>query len=748
MSNADTKKIDHELDIQSKEITLEETVETLKDTAQNASKVAKKMSSSKKSNRTTKKKAPSIKAKANLSNSNSENKEVKSNTKKSNSHELNKENIKKFHEGTNYEAYKILGSHIKTEKRKKGVRFTTWAPNAKDAYLVGDFNDFKIDENYKLEKLDENGLWSLFLPHINDGSKYKYCFIGELGNQSDFKSDPYAIQSELRPKTASIVFESDKFKWNDKKWMSKRNKLNIYEIPMNIYEMHLGSWKRNEEGEFLTYAQLSEILPKYLKDMGYTYVELMPLGEHPLDASWGYQGTGYYSPTSRYGDLNGLKMLIEKLHDEEIGVIIDWVPGHFCKDSHGLYKFDGTTTYEYSEEWRSENCGWGTCNFDLGKPEVRSYLISNALYWIKEFHIDGIRVDAVSSILYLDYGKEEGEWEPNQFGGNANLEGIEFLQQLNKAVKAEDPNVLMIAEESTSWPNVSKSNNGESLGFNFKWNMGWMNDTLEYIKVDPLYRKFNHDKVTFSMMYNYSENFILPISHDEVVHGKKSLVDKMWGDYWNKFSGLRLFASYMMGHPGKKLLFMGCEFGQFIEWREYEELEWFLIDKYDMHRQTQVFFKDLNHFYIDNKALWELDHDEKGFTWIDADNSSQSILEFIRRSKDDNDTLIFISNFTPIVYYDYKIGVPFLGEYEEVFNTDDSKYGGSGQVMGETLISKKLEYHNQPYSLQIKVPPMATLVLKIKSIYKDIEEKTFMKKVTEIAEIDREELLDKIEDIK
>ncbi|AOR24716.1 1,4-alpha-glucan branching protein GlgB [Clostridium taeniosporum] len=748
MSNTSIKNIGYKLDTELKKVTSEKINEIpkdiVKDIVKDTTKTTKKVGSSKKSSRTIKKKSSSAKTRSN----NNTSKEIKSKAKKSNSDELNEINMKKFHEGKNYESYKILGSHIKTEKRKKGVRFTTWAPNAKEAYLVGDFNNFEVDKNYKLDKIDDSGLWSIFLPKISSGTKYKYCFIDELGNQLEFKSDPYAIQSELRPNTASIVCESNKFKWNDKNWINTRDKLNVFESPINIYEMHLGSWKRDEDGEFLTYEQLSETLPKYLKDMGYTYVELMPLVEHPLDASWGYQGTGYYSPTSRYGDLNGLKTLVEKLHDEEIGVIFDWVPGHFCKDSHGLYKFDGTPTYEYSDEWRSENCGWGTCNFDLGKSEVRSYLISNALYWIREFHMDGIRVDAVSSILYLDYDKQDGEWIPNEYGSNANLEGIEFLRQLNKAVLEEFPNVLMIAEESTAWPNVSKSNSGESLCFNFKWNMGWMNDTLEYIKEDPIFRRHIHNKINFSMMYNYSENFILPISHDEVVHGKKSLVDKMWGDYWNKFSGLRLFASYMMGHPGKKLLFMGCEFGQFVEWREYEELQWFLIDKYDMHRQTQEFFRDLNHFYIDNKALWELDYDDKGFTWIDADNNSQSILEFIRRSRDDKDTLIFISNFTPVVYYDYKVGVPFLGEYEEVFNTDDSKYGGSGQVMGEILVSEKSEYHNQPYSLQVKVPPMATLVLKIKSIYIDIEEKTFMKKVTEIAEIDREELLDKIEDIK
>ncbi|WP_090094444.1 1,4-alpha-glucan branching protein GlgB [Clostridium uliginosum] len=651
-----------------------------------------------------------------------------------------------FHEGKNYEAYNILGSHLKTEKRKKGIRFTTWAPNAKGVYVVGDFNDFELDENYKLERISEGGLWSIFLIGLEAGCKYKYCIINKDGEKSEYKSDPYAIQSEIRPNTASIVYELNKFKWNDKKWINKRNKSNIFEDPINIYEVHLGSWKRNDDDSFLTYQQLSDELPEYVKQMGYTHVELMPVCEHPLDASWGYQGTGYYSPTSRYGNLEEFKILIEKFHQEDIGVILDWVPGHFCKDAHGLYKFDGTPTYEYSEEWRSENIGWGTCNFDLGRPEVKSYLISNALYWIREFHIDGIRVDAVSSMLHLDYDKSQNQWIPNKYGGNENLEGIEFLKELNKAVLKEFPNELMIAEESTSWPNVSKSNNGEGLGFNFKWNMGWMNDTLEYVKIDPIYRKNNHNNLTFSMMYNYSENFILPISHDEVVHGKKSLVDKMWGDYWNKFAGVRVFCSYMMGHPGKKLLFMGCEFGQFVEWREYESLEWFLIDKYEMHKKTQLFFKELNHFYLNNKALWELDYDKHGFTWLEADNNKQSILTFIRRSRNDEDTLIFINNFTPVVYYDYNIGVPFLGEYEEVLNTDDVRYGGSGQVMEDILISKKISFHNQPYSIKVKVPPMATLILKVKKIQKNNIEMPLTLKV--FNNTDKNEEIVKIEDLK
>lgn len=624
-----------------------------------------------------------------------------------------------FHQGKNYEAYNILGSHKRTENGQTGVQFATWAPNARAVYVVGDFNNFEVTDQYKLEKVTDNGIWRGFFTTVQVGQKYKYCIIDSNGNQGEFKADPYAVQSELRPGNASIVYEPSDFKWNDKEWMAKRNRVNVLEQPLNIYEIHLGSWKRKENGDFLTYEEISEDLPKYIKEMGYTHIEIMPLVEHPLDASWGYQGTGYYSPTSRYGKLEGLKILINKLHEQNIGVIMDWVPGHFCKDAHGLYKFDGTPTYEYQEEWRAENKGWGTCNFDLGRREVKSYLISNALYWFREFHIDGLRVDAVSSILYLDYSRQPGEWVPNKFGGNGNLEAIDFLKQLNQAVFGEYPTALMIAEESTAWPNVTKPTINDGLGFNLKWNMGWMNDTLEYVEIDPKYRKHNHRNITFAMMYNYAENYLLPLSHDEVVHGKKPLVEKMWGDEWNKYAGLRAFMGYMMGHPGKKLTFMGCEFAQGIEWREYEQLEWNLINDHEINKQTQLFFKDMNHLYLNNKAMWELDHNYKGFNWIEADNSEQSILIFARRSRNDEDTLVFIVNFTPTVYYDYQIGVPFLGEYEELFNTDDSKYGGSGQIMDAVLVSEKAPFHNQPYSLKIKVPPMATLVLKVKEIKKE-----------------------------
>ena len=505
--------------------------------------------------------------------------------------------------------------------------------------------------------------------------------------------------------------------------------------------------------------------------MGYTHIELMPIMEHPLDASWGYQTTGYYSVTSRYGNVDDFKYLIDCLHKENIGVILDWVPGHFCKDIHGLYKFDGTPTYEYKDEWKANNAGWGTYNFDLGKPEVKSFLISNAVYWLHEYHIDGLRVDAVSNILYLDYGRQGGEWIPNKYGGNGNLEAIEFLKELNSAVKKEFPTVMMIAEESTAWPKISQPIQYDGLGFDFKWNMGWMNDTLEYMKEDPLYRKYHHGKMTFSMDYNYSEHFILSISHDEVVHGKGSFLNKMWGDYWNKFAQLRLYIAHMIGHPGKKLMFMGTELAEFIEWRFYEGLEWDLVDKYETHSKIQNYVKTINQFYKDHPALWKYDFNPKGYQWIDARNADESIFTFMRKTDNKKETLIFICNYTPLVYYSHRIGVPYLGEYEVIFDTDSIDFGGSGFIhtqrpvvlkeiaatendnqideeiedcnleidrelnkdtdtskeveekleeldvnMDQPLIAEEIPYNDQPYSINIKIPPMAAIVLKVNNI--------------------------------
>ncbi|MDK0917813.1 1,4-alpha-glucan branching protein GlgB [Clostridium perfringens] len=619
-----------------------------------------------------------------------------------------------FLEGKEHSAYKFMGAHFITENRKRGVRFTTWAPRASKIYVIGDFNNWELKEEYSMEKINERGIWSLFLPKLEEGIKYKFAVVNECGNNTVYKADPYAFKSELRPNTASVLTKIKSFRWGDKRWLNKREKEGLDNKPMNIYELHLGSWKR-KDGEFMTYEEISEILVEYIKEMGYTHVEFMPINEHPLDASWGYQGVGYYSVTSRYGDLNGLKALINKLHKNNIGVLLDWVPSHFCKDEHGLFMFDGSPTYEYEAWWKANNEGWGTCNFDLGRPEVKSFLFSNAMYWINEFHVDGLRVDAVSNMLYLDYGREYGEWEPNIYGGNGNLEAIAFLKELNTIIKKEGKGAITVAEESTSWEGITKPVEEDGLGFDYKWNMGWMNDTLSYIELDPIYRKYHHNKMNFSMMYNYSEKFILPISHDEVVHGKKSLINKMWGDDWKKYAGLRLYASFMMGHPGKKLMFMGCEFGQFVEWREWEELQWNVIEEFDIHKKTQEYFKALNHFYLENSSLWSLDYEEEGFKWIDADNSEESVLSFIRIGKNKKEKLIFICNFTPEVYYDFKVGVPGLGEYVEVFNSDSLEFGGAGNIMGDSILKATEEsFKDFDYSISVKVPPLGTLVLKVK----------------------------------
>ena len=616
-----------------------------------------------------------------------------------------------FHEGKHRNCYEFMGAHLSKYKGKTGVRFTTWAPRASKITVVGDFSNWEIKEEYEMRRFNEGGLWTIFIPSLKQYTIYKFAVTSEYGN-TVLKADPYAFKSEVRPNTASIVVKQNKFRWADKRWLTKREKTDVQSNPMNIYELHLGSWRRND-GEFMTYKEISEVLPGYIKEMGYTHVEIMPLHEHPLDASWGYQATGYYSPTSRHGSSNDLKELINELHKNNIGVFLDWVPGHYCKDAHGLSYFDGTATYEYQDYWKANNEGWGALNFDLGRYEVRSFLISNAMYWIKEFHIDGLRVDAVSNILYLDYGRNSGEWHPNIYGDNGNLEAISFLKEFNEVIHSEFPGVVTVAEESSTWPKITHSVNEGGLGFDFKWNMGWMNDTLKYVQLDPIHRKHHHNKMNFSMMYQYSEDFILPISHDEVVHGKKSLVNKMFGDDWCKYAGLRLYASFMMGHPGKKLLFMGSEFGQFIEWREYEQLQWQVMDQYDIHKKVHYYFKVLNNFYKENKALWELDNKEEGFKWIDADNNEQSILSFIRKGKNENDELIFVYNFTPVTYYDFEVNVPKAGEYIEVLNSDSIEFGGSGQIL-ETSVSTLDEENGSSHKIKIKVPPLAVTVLKAK----------------------------------
>lgn len=617
-----------------------------------------------------------------------------------------------FHEGTHIKAYTFMGSHAKIENGIAGVRFTTWAPNACSICVIGDFCHWQMRDENNMQRITPGGIWSIFIPELENGIKYKFAVTNQYTKHMVYKSDPYAIASELRPNTASIINTQTTYEWHDTAWFSRRSQTNVFESPMNVYELHLASWK-TKDGHFLSYAELSHILPEYVQQMGYTHIELMPLNEHPLDASWGYQATGYFSVNSRHGDARGLKELIDCLHKANIGIILDWVPGHFCCDEHGLINFDGSACYEYQDMWKAENKGWGTRNFDLGRKEVKCFLISNAMYWINEFHIDGLRVDAVSNILYLNYDREDGQWQANIFGNHHNLEGIDFLKELNLAIKKHANGAITIAEESSAWPKVTTSVYDGGLGFDFKWNMGWMNDTLSYVKLDPIYRKYHHNKLNFSMMYHYSEKFILAISHDEVVHGKKALVNKMWGDLWNKFAGLRLYATYMMGHPGKKLLFMGCEFGQFVEWRHNEQLQWHIIDQYHTHKEAQLFFKQLNHFYTAHRALWECDYDYDGFQWIDADNKAQGILSFVRYAKNRTDGLLFICNFTPIVYYDFHLGVPKASAYQEVFNSDSLEFGGSGQLIREKILSYPEGMHGFPQKITIKIPPMAALVFKI-----------------------------------
>jgi 1,4-alpha-glucan branching enzyme len=616
-----------------------------------------------------------------------------------------------FHEGKHHHAYKFLGAHAAVENGESGIRFTTWAPNASKIVLVSDFSYWQSDDRYALKRLSHGGLWSVFVPGLRSGMPYKFAITNGAMNHTVYKCDPYAVTSELRPKTASVINVDTEYSWNDASWLEERAKRNHFNSAMNTYELHLASWK-TKDGNFMTYDELSEILPEYVHDMNFTHVELMPLSEHPLDASWGYQTTGYYSVTSRHGDLRGLKKLIDRLHSFNIGVLLDWVPGHFCKDEHGLINFDGGATYEYPFHWKTDNKGWGTHNFDLGRNEVRCFLISNAIYWIEEFHFDGLRVDAVSNILYLSYGRNDGEWHPNYFGSNENLEGINFLKEFNYAVKHECPGVITIAEESSAWPQITTPVEYGGLGFDFKWNMGWMNDTLRYVELDPVYRKYHHNLINFAMIYHYSEKFVLPISHDEVVHGKKALIDKMWGDLWNKYAGLRLYSTFMIGHPGKKLLFMGTEFGQFVEWREHEQLQWHVLDEYHTHRETQHFFRELNKLYKSEPALWALDYDHRGFRWIDADNDQQSVLSFVRNTENPEDTLVIICNFTPMVYHDYLIGVPHAGTYREIFNSDNLAYGGSGQIHSDDLISNDIGFKDLEHSIKVKIPPMAALILK------------------------------------
>lgn len=611
--------------------------------------------------------------------------------------------------------YNIFGSHLSKLKGKDGVRFTVYAPNAKEVRVAGDFNDWD-GKSHVMKRNKKLNIWTLFIEGLNLSSIYKYEIITH-DNKKLLKSDPFAFYSEIRPNTASKIVNLNDFKWNDKDYLIKRKNCSLYDEPINIYEVHLGSWKMKDEDTFMNYRDTADELLKYVLNMGYTHIELLPVTEHPLDASWGYQSTGYFSLTSRYGTPEDFMYFVNLFHENNIGVILDWVPGHFCKDAHGLYKFDGSSLYEYENSLQGENYDWGTSNFDLGKPYVRYFLISNALFWFDVYHIDGLRVDAVSNMLYLNYGKKENIHIKNKFGGNENLEAIDFIKKLNSAVFKYFSNVLMIAEESSAFPGVTSPAYLGGLGFNYKWNMGWMNDMLKYMSMDPVYRKYHHNLITFSLMYAFSENFVLPLSHDEVVHGKKSLLDKMPGDYWQKFASLRLFYGYMISHPGKKLLFMGGEFGQFVEWRYGHSLDWMLLD-YPMHKNMQNYVKELNLLYKKEKALQEVDHSYDGFKWIDHQNFEQSIISFMRISKNKKDFIIIICNFTPVVYHNYKIGVPDFVHYKEVFNSDSEHFGGSN-VLNEGSIKPEItSWHNQPYHIEIKIPPLAAIFIKPDYEYK------------------------------
>lgn len=615
-----------------------------------------------------------------------------------------------FHEGTNAKAYEYLGAH----PVDGGVCFRVWAPNVQWAGVAGDFNGWQPDKA-PMTKIS-SGVWECFVDGVNRYDAYKYYFRTADGREF-YKSDPFAFHCETRPGTASKYYGELDFDWSDKGWLRKRKKADIYSSPMNIYEVHAGSWQLYDDGNPLSYRDLADRLIPYVKDMGYTHIELLPVMEYPFDGSWGYQVTGYFAPTSRYGTPEDFAYFVNAAHNAGIGVILDWVPAHFPKDTYGLYEFDGGACYEYADPRKGEHLQWGTRVFDYGKPEVQSFLVSSAMFWISEYHIDGLRVDAVASMLYLDYGRDDGNWIPNCHGGRENLEAVAFLKKLNESVFREHGDVLMIAEESTAWPMVSRPTYLGGLGFNFKWNMGWMNDCLRYFSLDGLARKFNHDCLTFSFFYAFSENFVLPISHDEVVHGKCSLINKMPGTYEEKFAGVRSFLGYMMSHPGKKLLFMGCEFGQFIEWNYKQQLDWLLLD-YEAHRQLKGYVSALNKFYLANSPLWEIDYSWEGFSWIVSDDSSNSVVAYIRRDKKENE-LIALCNFTSVTRQKYRIGVPKPGTYRVVFSSALPEFGGKGESTVGSVRAKKKPMHGYEYSIELDIEGLSCMYIKNTSRKKD-----------------------------
>ena len=621
----------------------------------------------------------------------------------------NRTELELFHSGELFHAYNFMGAHRTTHNGVDGIMFRTWAPNAKSVSVVGNFNNWDRNVN-RMYRISDGGVWECFIADgVDQYSIYKYS-VETYDDSCLMKSDPYAYHYETRPNTASVYVEIDGYEWHDDEWQKTKASRESYSSPMNIYEIHAGSWRKYKDGNYFSYTKLADELIPYLLDMGYTHVEMMPLTEYPFDASWGYQVTGYYAVTSRYGSPHDFMTFVDRCHQAGISVIMDWVPAHFPRDAHGLARFDGTPCYEYADPRKGEHKDWGNLVFDYGRNEVVSFLVSSAIFWMDYYHIDGLRVDAVASMLYLDYSRRDGEWVPNKFGGKENLEAVAFLQRLNEAAFRYFPSVLMIAEESTSWPMVSRPTYSGGLGFNYKWNMGWMNDMLHYSSLDPLYRPFNHDNLTFSFFYAFSENFVLPISHDEVVHGKASLINKMPGNYEMKFAGDRTFIAYMMAHPGKKLTFMGTELGQFKEWDYATELDWLLLE-YPAHNDLKHFFKTINHFYLDNSPMWEVDFSWEGFSWISHDDYTQSVISFRRMDKKGNE-IIIVCNFQPMLRENYRIGVPVDGTYSEVMNTEWTEFGGCGITNGTSIVAEEIPMHGFEQSISLTLPPLSVLYLK------------------------------------